>query len=51
MERVDVSYKNRYGIELAGELYTPKGLDRSAKNAAVVIGAPYGGARSLRIRE
>lgn len=45
VERVDVSYKNRYGIELAGELYTPKGLNKSAKNAAVVIGAPYGGVK------
>ncbi len=45
VERTDVSYRNRYGIELAGELYTPKGLDRSEKNAAVVIGAPYGGVK------
>ena len=45
VERRPVSYENRYGITLAGELYTPRDMDESELHPAVVIGAPYGGVK------
>lgn len=42
-EKVDhrkVTFRNRYGIELVGDLYTPKGLN--GKAAAIAICGPYG---------
>ena len=45
VERTLVSYENRFGIMLAGALYTPKDLDESLKYPALVIGAPYGGVK------
>ena len=44
-DRVDhqkVSYTNRLGIRLVADLYIPKGLDRSRKHAAMVVGTPFG---------
>lgn len=43
--RAHVTYKNRYGITLAGDLYVSKDLDTSAKYPAIVIGPPYGGVK------
>ena len=43
--RTAVTYKNRYGIELSGDLYASKDLDTSAKYPAIVIGPPYGGVK------
>ena len=43
--RTPVSYDNRYGIKLSGDLYLPKNFDKSQKHAAVVIGGPYGGTK------
>ncbi len=40
-----VSFTNRYGIALAGELYLPKDLDRSKRHAALVVGHPFGGVK------
>ncbi|WAI01563.1 cupin domain-containing protein [Methanogenium organophilum] len=40
-----VTYKNRFGIELAGHLYYAKDLDLSEKHPAIVIGPPYGGVK------
>ena len=37
-----VKFKNRYNIELVGELYTPKDLDRNQKHSALIIGHPFG---------
>lgn len=45
VERIHVRYHNRYGIALAGDLYTMKNLDKMGKYAAVVVGAPYGGVK------
>ena len=45
VERKSVSFKNRYGIDLAGDLYTPKDLDTTKKYPALVIGTPYGGVK------
>ena len=44
-DRVDVqkvSFKNQYGMNVAGNLFVPKDLDRNAKNAAMVVGHPMG---------
>jgi fermentation-respiration switch protein FrsA (DUF1100 family) len=43
--RTPVRYPNRYGIEIAADLYTAKDLDQSVKHAAVVIGPPHGGVK------
>lgn len=43
--RTHVRYENRYGIELAADLYTPKDLDKSKKYAGIIIGPPYGGVK------
>lgn len=40
-----VSYKNRFGITVAADLYLPKDIDKSKKYAALVIGTPYGGVK------
>ena len=45
VERTHVRYRNRYGIALAGDLYTMKNMDKSGKYAAIVVGAPYGGVK------
>ena len=43
--RTHVRYENRYGIELAADLYTPKDLDKSKKYSGIIIGPPYGGVK------
>src|SRR5207247_9831830 len=43
--RRSVSYQNRFGITLAGDLYLPKELDESQQHAAIIVGAPYGGVK------
>lgn len=45
VNRMPIRYRNRYGIEIAGDLYTPKDLDESAKHPALVVGPPYGGVK------
>ena len=45
VERTHVRYPNRYGLMLAGDLYTAKGMDRSQPQMAVIVGAPYGGVK------
>ncbi len=45
LERKSVVYKNRYGLEIAGELYYLKAMDFSKKNPALIVGAPYGGVK------
>lgn len=40
--REHVSYPNRYGIEIAADLYTPADLDRSTRCRALLVGSPYG---------
>ena len=39
--RTAVRYRNRYGIELAADLYLPQGLDETTTHPAVVIGPPH----------
>ena len=43
--RTHVYYDTRFGIELAGDLYVSKELDRSKKHPAIVVGPPYGGVK------
>lgn len=45
VNREHVSYKNRYGMGTAGDLYTAKDMDRAKKYPAVIVGAPYGGVK------
>jgi fermentation-respiration switch protein FrsA (DUF1100 family) len=37
-----VTFKNQYQIEVAGNLFVPRNLDRNTKNAAMVVGHPMG---------
>jgi uncharacterized protein len=44
-DRVDVqkvSFKNQYGMNVAGNLFVAKDLNRNAKSAAMVVGHPMG---------
>lgn len=45
VERKSVSYKNRYGMKLVGDLYFIKNIDLSKKYPAIIVGAPYGGVK------
>jgi fermentation-respiration switch protein FrsA (DUF1100 family) len=40
-----IRFRNRFGIDLAGDLYTPKDFDRSKKYSAIIVGPPYGGVK------
>lgn len=37
-----VTFKNRFGITLAGDLYTPKSMKKDEKRPAVAISGPFG---------
>jgi uncharacterized protein len=43
--RTPVRYTNRFGVEIAGDLYTSTDLDETVKLPALVIGPPYGGVK------
>src|SRR5918998_6255209 len=43
--RTPVRFENRYGIEIAGDLYQRRGLEESVTHPAVVIGPPHGGGK------
>ena len=43
--RKKVVYKNRYGLDITGELYHAKGMDLTQKHSALIVGAPYGGVK------
>lgn len=45
VDREHVSFKNRYGITLAADLYYAKDIDKAGKYPAVVIGPPYSGTK------
>ena len=40
-----VNFYNRLGINLVGDLYIPRNLDRSRRYAALIVGHPYGGVK------
>jgi fermentation-respiration switch protein FrsA (DUF1100 family) len=37
-----VAFENQYKMKVAGNLFTPNDLDRSAKNPAIIVGHPMG---------
>jgi fermentation-respiration switch protein FrsA (DUF1100 family) len=37
-----VTFKNQYNMEVVGHLFTPKGIDRKTKSAAIIVGHPMG---------
>jgi len=43
--RKKVVYRNRYGLEITGELYHAKDLALAEKHPALIVGAPYGGVK------
>ncbi|HIT33845.1 MAG TPA: alpha/beta hydrolase [Candidatus Faecousia intestinigallinarum] len=43
--RSHVRYQNRYGLTLAGDLYTARDMDKTQRHPAIVVGAPYGGVK------
>lgn len=45
VSRKTVRFNNRYGIELAADLYTPKDMDNASQYSALVIGPPYSGVK------
>lgn len=38
----DIRFRNRFGIELAGHLYLPKGFEPAKKYAAIAVSGPFG---------
>jgi Hydrolases of the alpha/beta superfamily len=40
-----VSFKNRYGITIAADMYLSKDIDKSEKHPALIVGTPYGGVK------
>lgn len=40
-----VSFKNRILIDIAGDLYIPRNIDRKKRHMAVVVGHPFGGVK------
>ena len=45
VERKKVVYRNRYGLDITGELYFKKGISLDQKHPALIVGAPYGGVK------
>lgn len=45
VDRKQVCFKNRYGIQIAGDLYQAKDMGKTEKFPALVIGPPYGGTK------
>jgi fermentation-respiration switch protein FrsA (DUF1100 family) len=43
--RTPVSYKNRYGITIAADLYHSTDIDEAEQHHAIVVGAPVGGVK------
>src|SRR5688500_16120633 len=40
-----VTFYNRLGINLVGDLYIPTNVDRSRRHGAIIVGHPYGGVK------
>jgi len=43
--RESITFKNRFGTELAGDLYYAKALDKKVKSPALIVGGPYNGVK------
>ena len=37
-----VTFKNQYNMKVAGNLFTPKALNKNTKNPAIIVGHPMG---------
>ena len=46
VKREHVRYYNRYGIALAGDLYTAKTMDQKQKHMAVIVGRHMAASRN-----
>ena len=46
IEMKEVRFNNRFGIELAGHLYLPKGYE-GKKNQAMAVAGPFGGVKEM----
>lgn len=44
-----VSFKNQYNMEVAGNLFTPKGMDKNTKHAAIIVGHPMGAVKEQSV--
>lgn len=42
LEMIPVTFPNQYGMEMSGDLFLPKDLDRSKKYPAIIVGHPMG---------
>lgn len=42
VEAQKVTFKNQYKMNIAGNLYLPKDMDKSKKHAAIIVGHPMG---------
>lgn len=40
-----ITFKNRINIDVAGDLYMPKNINRAQKHRAIVVGHPFGGVK------
>jgi uncharacterized protein len=40
-----VSFYNRLGITLVGDMYVPRNMDRSKRHPAIIVGHPFGGVK------
>ena len=45
VERTHVYYNNRFGIEVAADLYMTKDMDAGKKYPAIIVGPPFGGVK------
>lgn len=45
LERKTVTYPNRYGFTVTGELYYAKDINKNVRHPALIVGAPYGGVK------
>lgn len=45
VEKKTIRFKNRYGMTIAGDLYTAKNKEENQKYPAIIVGAPYGGVK------
>lgn len=43
-----VTFKNQYKMNIAGNLYLPKDMDKSKKHAAIIVGHPMGAVKEQR---
>lgn len=41
----EVSFRNKYGVTVAGHLYLSKDIDTSKQYPAIIVGTPYGGVK------